>query len=60
MIPHHDIEAADIGLAVGGGQHGVGADEGAATEWSAPPGADQSNLTFTSRVIYTLSERGEA
>ena len=40
VIPHHDIEAADIGLAVGGGQHGVGADEGAATEWSAPPGAD--------------------
>lgn len=40
MIPDHDIEAANISLAVGGGQHGVRADQGAATEWPASPGAD--------------------
>ena len=44
VVPHHHIEAGHAGLAVGGGQHSVGAEEGAATEGSAPPGAHQPNL----------------
>ena len=44
MVPDHDIEAVDAGLAVGGCQHSVRADESPATEWSAPSGAHQPNL----------------
>ena len=44
MVPDHDIEAVDAGLAVGGCQHRVGADESPATEWSAPSGAHKPNL----------------
>ena len=56
VVPHHHIEAGHAGLAVGGGQHSVGAEEGAATEGSAPPGAHQPNLPQYSIFWQNLGE----
>ena len=46
MVPDHDIEAVDAGLAVGGCEHRVRADESPATEWSAPSSAHQPHLAL--------------